>query len=249
MLLENFLKYILIAEYLLNTFCNSRRHTDLPLSSLESRPHTHSYTNLRSVCTCVHYTTVSICTPTSSAYHHVATCTDTNWYTAYVHVLCLFAGRVALFVQPRGVVCHAPQVTGFSRRDYWSGFPWPPPGGLPNPGIERWWFMWILYRLSHQGSPRILEWAAIPFYRESSPPRDWAQVSCITGRFFTIWVAGKAHMHIYYVCKVVCVCVCVCVCFYIYILNNKLLSVYTYIHYNTIFKYSIHTIWYICSVL
>ena len=56
-------------------------------------------------------------------------------------------------------------------------------------------------------------------------------------------------MHIYYVCKVVCVCVCVCVCFYIYILNNKLLSVYTYIHYNTIFKYSIHTIWYICSVL
>ena len=25
---------------------------------------------------------------------------------------------------------------GFSRREYWSGLPYPPPGDLPNPGIE-----------------------------------------------------------------------------------------------------------------
>ena len=25
---------------------------------------------------------------------------------------------------------------GFSRREYWSGLPFPPPGDLPNPGIE-----------------------------------------------------------------------------------------------------------------
>ena len=25
---------------------------------------------------------------------------------------------------------------GFSRQEYWSGLPWPPPGDLPNPGIE-----------------------------------------------------------------------------------------------------------------
>ena len=25
---------------------------------------------------------------------------------------------------------------GFSRQKYWSGFPYPPPGDLPNPGIE-----------------------------------------------------------------------------------------------------------------
>ena len=24
----------------------------------------------------------------------------------------------------------------FSRQEYWNGLPWPPPGGLPNPGIE-----------------------------------------------------------------------------------------------------------------
>ena len=34
---------------------------------------------------------------------------------------------------------------------------------------------------------RILEWVAIPFYRASSQPRDWTQVSSITGRFFTNW--------------------------------------------------------------
>ena len=30
---------------------------------------------------------------------------------------------------------------------------------------------WILYQLSHKGSPRILEWVAYPFSRESSQPR------------------------------------------------------------------------------
>ena len=25
---------------------------------------------------------------------------------------------------------------GFSRQEYWSGLPFPPPGDLPNPGIE-----------------------------------------------------------------------------------------------------------------
>ena len=25
---------------------------------------------------------------------------------------------------------------GFSRQAYWSGLPWPPPGDLPDPGIE-----------------------------------------------------------------------------------------------------------------
>ena len=25
---------------------------------------------------------------------------------------------------------------GFSRQEYWSGFPFPPPGDLPDPGIE-----------------------------------------------------------------------------------------------------------------
>ena len=34
---------------------------------------------------------------------------------------------------------------------------------------------------------RILEWVAISFSRSSSLSRNWTQVSCIAGRFFTIW--------------------------------------------------------------
>ena len=29
-----------------------------------------------------------------------------------------------------------PLFMGFSRQEYWSGLPFPPAGGLPNPGIE-----------------------------------------------------------------------------------------------------------------
>ena len=44
---------------------------------------------------------------------------------------------------------------GYSRQEYWSGMPCPPPGDLPNPGIEPRspTLQQILYRLSHQGSP------------------------------------------------------------------------------------------------
>ena len=38
---------------------------------------------------------------------------------------------------------------------------------------------------------RILEWVAMPFSRGSSWPRDWTQVSCIAGEFFTIWATGE----------------------------------------------------------
>ena len=40
---------------------------------------------------------------------------------------------------------------------------------------------------------RILEWAAFPFSRGSSQPRDQSQVSCIAGGFFTSWATREAH--------------------------------------------------------
>ena len=39
---------------------------------------------------------------------------------------------------------------------------------------------------------RVLEWVAISFSRGSSWPRDWTQVSCIAGRFFTNWATREA---------------------------------------------------------
>jgi len=44
---------------------------------------------------------------------------------------------------------------------------------------------------------RILEWVTIPFSRGSSRPRDWTWVSCITGRFFTVWATREAHCLLY----------------------------------------------------
>ena len=40
---------------------------------------------------------------------------------------------------------------------------------------------------------RILKWVAIPFSRGSSQPRDWTCVSCMAGRFFTIWATREAN--------------------------------------------------------
>ena len=44
--------------------------------------------------------------------------------------------RVRLFVTPWTAACQAPLSMGFSKQEYWSGLPCPPPGDLPNPGIE-----------------------------------------------------------------------------------------------------------------
>ena len=38
---------------------------------------------------------------------------------------------------------------------------------------------------------RILEWVAISFSRGSSWPKDWTCVSCIAGRFLTIWATRE----------------------------------------------------------
>ena len=41
-----------------------------------------------------------------------------------------------LFATPWTVASQAPLSMGFSRQEYWSGLPRPPPGDLPNPGIK-----------------------------------------------------------------------------------------------------------------
>jgi len=44
--------------------------------------------------------------------------------------------HVCLFATPWTVAHQAPLSKGFSRQEYWSGLLCPPPGDLPNPGIE-----------------------------------------------------------------------------------------------------------------
>ena len=50
-------------------------------------------------------------------------------------MLSLFS-HVQFFAIPWTVAHQAPLSTGFCRQGYWIGLPSPPPGDLPNPGIE-----------------------------------------------------------------------------------------------------------------
>ena len=69
-----------------------------------------------------------------------------------------------------------------------------PTQGL-NPGLLH--CRWILYWLSHQGSPRILEWKAYPFSRGSFQPRNQTRVSRIAGGLFTSWATREAQLFIW----------------------------------------------------
>ena len=40
------------------------------------------------------------------------------------------------FATPWAVARQAPLSVGFPRQEYWSGLPFPPPGDIPEPGIE-----------------------------------------------------------------------------------------------------------------
>ena len=47
-----------------------------------------------------------------------------------------FFSRVRLCASLWTIACQAPLSMRFSRQEYWSGLPCPPPGDLPNPGIK-----------------------------------------------------------------------------------------------------------------
>ena len=89
-----------------------------------------------------------------------------------------------LFVTPWTI-----QSMQFSRPEYWDGWPFHPPGIFPTQGSKPGLLHCgqVLYQLSHEGSPRILEWVAYPFSRGSSQPRNRTRVSCIADGFFTNW--------------------------------------------------------------
>ena len=44
--------------------------------------------------------------------------------------------HIQLFDTPWSVACKAPLSMKFSRQEYWSGLPLPPPGDVPDPRIE-----------------------------------------------------------------------------------------------------------------
>ena len=67
-----------------------------------------------------------------------------------------------------------------------------------NPGIPH--CRRILYRLSHQGNPKILKWVAYPFSRGSSQPRHQTRIPCIVGGFFTSRATREAPLALLAMC-------------------------------------------------
>ena len=79
-----------------------------------------------------------------------------EWNSASCVCACVLS-HVRLFVTPWTGARQAPLSMGFSRQEYWSGLPFPPPGDLPDPAIETRVSCigrWIL----HHGAP----WEANP---------------------------------------------------------------------------------------
>ena len=81
---------------------------------------------------------------------------------------------------------------GFSRQEYWSGLPallhriCPTQGRNPGPPHCR----WILYHLSHWGSPWIQ--VAYSFSRVTFQCRNWTRSSWTASGFFTNWATREA---------------------------------------------------------
>ena len=77
----------------------------------------------------------------------------------YTWILCVLSSfsRVQLFVTLWTVARQAPLSVGFSRQESWSGLPCPPPGDLPDPGIE-------------PGSPALGVWSFSPWTTREVPP-------------------------------------------------------------------------------
>ena len=84
----------------------------------------------------------------------------------------------ATLCDPWTVAHQAPLSMEFSRREYWSGLPFPPPGALPDPGIE----------------PTCPAMAGRFFTTETTGKSYHDRGACITQWSYEPWCAGPPKM-------------------------------------------------------
>ena len=106
------------------------------------------------------------------------------------------------------VACQASLSMGFSRQEYWSGLPCPPPGDLPDPGIEPCLLCPQTYNPRLVGSfttepagklefSRQEYWSGLPFRTPGELPNTGIELAslasfALAGRFFTTSATWKA---------------------------------------------------------
>ena len=93
--------------------------------------------------------------------------------------VCLSLSCVQLLVTPWTIAHQAPLPMGFSRQEYWSGLPGPPPGDLPDPGIKPMSHVSCSGRrvLYHWCHPQALSKRVLPLLTGSRSVDCW--LSCI----------------------------------------------------------------------
>ena len=90
----------------------------------------------------------------------------------YTHIyMCMLScfSHVLLFATLWTVTCQVPVSMRYSREEYWSGLPCPPPRDLPNPGMEPMSLVCLALQaysllLNHQGSPYMYNFNIWKFY-------------------------------------------------------------------------------------
>ena len=88
---------------------------------------------------------------------------------------------------PWAVARQSPLSMGFSRQEYWSGSPCPPPGDLPNPGIELMvYFVFMLQDTEILQSINIKLLSKLHFFPEGSVFPQILSFACHLHDFFDI---------------------------------------------------------------
>ena len=89
---------------------------------------------------------------------------------------------------PWTVAFQSPLPMGFLRQEYWSGVPFPSPGDLLDweiePSVEH--CRWILYQLSHQGSPNFM-------YIRSQKRKSCRRNPNLYGHY-PVWTDAHTHL-------------------------------------------------------
>ena len=79
------------------------------------------------------------CSPPGSSVHGILQARILEWVPIFFSMKAMLLSRfsrVQLFLILWTLACQAPLFMGFSRQEYWSGFPFPFSGDLPNQRIE-----------------------------------------------------------------------------------------------------------------
>ena len=117
---------------------------------------------------------ISVSSPPSTVLGAVLSCFSCIWLFAILWI----------------IACHAPLSMEFSRQEYLSGLPFPPPWDPPNPGLNPCLLHWQGYSslLGHLGNPTVLGtfWVFIEWMKDGKLQAYWNNNLPVTFLFNSI---------------------------------------------------------------